>query len=97
MRQLGDTTCPKCGGLFWRKSAEWHRCAINNHAINEPIAINTPIPPLVVSGEEKAAVVVPSGLQRSANRRSKETYNEYMREYMKTYRARKRGPNAVDG
>lgn len=80
-----DYFCKKCGELDSRGALS-HRCAINSDAINKPIAINTKIPALVVSREEKAPVVVSSGL-RSANRRSKEDYNEYMRSYMRKKRA----------
>ena len=44
---------------------------------------------------EKAADPVekasPSGVVRAANGRSKESFREYQREYMKAYRAKKRG------
>lgn len=78
--------CKVCGqndllGL----SGHHTRCAINKPvAINN--AINTKAVALVVPEPKKTAVVVSSGL-RSANRRSKEDYNEYMKGYMQRYRA----------
>lgn len=56
--------------------------AINSDAINKDVEVS----PVPASGKEVQAA--PGVVSRTANRRSREAYNAYMREYMKAKRGR---------
>lgn len=68
--------CPGCSKEYWWPGGRWQHegCAINSPAINT-VAIN------------KVAVEPLVAPSKTANRRSREAYNAYMREYMKRKRA----------
>lgn len=89
MRQLGDCVCPKCGGLYWRKSAQWHVCATNTATNGESVATNAN-PEEIAEERHLGDPVHQAQEKKTSNRRSREAFNAYQREYMKTYRARKR-------
>lgn len=81
--------CQGCGKSYTHAQKWWHeKCAINAAAINES-AINKEkedvIEPADSAGKESGA-----GL-RTANRRDRAVYNEYMRRKMREYRALKKG------
>jgi hypothetical protein len=70
------------------------RIAINESAINGAINTangETPLDQPVIPVAEKSAGV-DSPERRTPNRRDRKAYNEYMREYMRTHRPRKKNP-----
>ena len=78
-----------CGRLYWPAQAWQHAgCAINSSAINKANG-ETPLdqPVIPVVGAKPAGVDSPE--RRTPNRRSREAYNEYMREYMRKVRSKK--------
>jgi len=73
-----------CGKSYWPNQAWMHdKCAINDNqsakvAINKAINSSIEVTKKIVDG-------------KSANRRDKKDYNDYMREYMRKKRAEARG------
>jgi hypothetical protein len=66
------------------------RIAINTSAIN-CFAINAEVSAPNVGEAPEAEMDGPVSV-RTPNRRGRKAYNEYMSEYMRTYRARKKNP-----
>lgn len=97
-KSLKPPKCRLCETLHW--SHEPHKFAINtidtaiNTAINtDDIAINTATVPEVrsvrvpkVCGEVQGPELSVSVPHKTANRRSRDAYNEYMRDYMRKKR-----------
>jgi hypothetical protein len=76
--------CEGCGKEYFPNQSWIHkRCAINT--ANGETPLDQPVIPVA---EKSAGVDSPE--RRTPNRRDRKAHNEYMREYMRTYRLRKR-------
>lgn len=85
--------CEYCGEPYWWPKGSWQHegCAINgaiNTAINTANGETPPDQPIDSVTTSKPDVVgVDSPERRTPNRRSRESYNAYMRDYMRKRRA----------
>ena len=81
--------CPRCRKSYWWPSARWQhedeRCSLVDGAVRVMVedATNTVKPSAVATN----GVVTAATNERTANRRSREDYNAYQREYMRKRRA----------
>jgi hypothetical protein len=88
--------CPGCNGLYEEKDRAKHRgCAINGQSQRLTRAINKSQPAInaVKAHAEVGKAVESASVTRSdrtANRRDRKAYNEYMRAYMREDRKKRR-------